>query len=134
MKSSQYRALSVAAFAAGLAVGGAANAQVAKPQAVTSAVASDQDEQPEVQVEQAIAPAPPGRVANSSVGVVGQRQTRNEPAMGVKSTARVENRIQNRVDSRIRNRIDQTYDPHANSVSPFAVAEDQARVAATPSQ
>ena len=77
---------------------------------------------------------PPGRVADSAVGEVGQRQTRGQAAQGVVSTARVGNRIPNRVQSRLRNRIDRYYDPQANATSPFVVAEGQARRASNPSR
>lgn len=70
----------------------------------------------------------PGQTAKSSAGRAGQRQTR-EAAQGVKPMTRVSNRINNRVQSRIRNRIDRHYDPQANAVSPFAVAEEQTRTA-----
>lgn len=68
-----------------------------------------------------------GRVADSAVGQVGQRQTREQAPTGIKSMARVANRIQNRVQNRIRNRIDRDYDPQAGMTDPFAVAEDRAR-------
>ena len=83
-----------------------------------------------------IAPLPPrtmtnssqaGRVADSSVGQVGQRQGRAQLNPTVQPMARISNRIQNRVQSRIRNRIDRAYDPQANAASPFAVAEDETR-------
>lgn len=68
-----------------------------------------------------------GQTARSSVGQVGQRQTReqveNEPL------GRIANRVQSRVQSRISNRIDRYYNPEANRVSPFQVAGDQARTA-----
>ncbi|WP_265313335.1 hypothetical protein [Sphingomonas lycopersici] len=68
-----------------------------------------------------------GRVANSAVGEVGKRQTKEQGVIGIEAMARVDNRIQNRVQSRIRNRIDRYYDPEANAISPFAVASDKAR-------
>lgn len=73
---------------------------------------------------------PTGRTAKTMTGQVGERQSKEEAAMvaGIKPMGRVPSRIQNRVQSRIRNRIDRYYDPNANSISPFAVAADQARV------
>jgi hypothetical protein len=68
-----------------------------------------------------------GSVPASSVGDVGQRQTREKAMPNVAPTGRLTNRIQNRVQSRIRNRIDRNYDPQANATSPFAVAETRAR-------
>lgn len=73
--------------------------------------------------------APPGQTANSSVGQVGQRQTREKAAATIAPTARIASRIVNRVQSRIRNRIDRYYDPKANAASPFEVAGEQARIA-----
>lgn len=70
----------------------------------------------------------PGRTAESAVGQVGERQTRQATA-GIKPTARINSRINNRVQSRIRNRIDRYYDPRANATSPFEVAEEEARQA-----
>lgn len=74
-------------------------------------------------------PAQPGRVATSSVGQVGERQTREQAAPNTQPMDRIDSRIQNRVQSRIRNRIDRYYDPRANAASPFEVASDQARTA-----
>ena len=64
-----------------------------------------------------------GRIAEASVGVVGQRQTRSQTAIGNRSTARVSGRLQTRVQNRLRNRIDRYYNPQANATDPFAVAE-----------
>ena len=66
-----------------------------------------------------------GRVATSSVGQAGQRQYRSSMVGG--ALERNSSRIQNRVQSRIRNRIDRNYNPQANSVLPFAVADEQDR-------
>lgn len=76
--------------------------------------------------------APPGRVADSAFGKVGQRRTRGQPVAGIETTARMGSRIQNRVQSRLRNRIDRNYDPQANAKDPFAVAEKQVRQANNP--
>jgi hypothetical protein len=70
-----------------------------------------------------------GRVAESSVGRVGQRQTRADAAPNVQPLDRIDTRIGNRVQSRIRNRIDRNYNPQANALSPFRIAEDEARSA-----
>jgi hypothetical protein len=70
-----------------------------------------------------------GRVADSTVGKVGQRQTRDAAASIVVPTGRIDGRIPSRIQSRIRNRIDRFYSPQANAASPFTVAQDQARVA-----
>lgn len=88
--------------------------------------------------EEAIPVAPPpsrpaadtnqaGRLAESSVGQVGQRQDRKLLNPSAEPMARISNRIQNRVQSRIRNRIDRNYTPLANTTSPFAVAEEETR-------
>lgn len=71
-------------------------------------------------------PAEAGHVADSAVGRVGQRQTRQDMP-NLQPMGRISNRINNRVQSRIRNRIDRNYDPQANATSPFAVAEEQTR-------
>lgn len=49
----------------------------------------------------------PGRIADSSVGEVGQRQTRDQ--LVSEPLARINSRIQNRIESRIANRIDRFY-------------------------
>jgi hypothetical protein len=72
-------------------------------------------------------PTQQGRTATSSVGQVGQRQTREEAAKSIAPMGRISSRIQNRVQSRIRNRIDRNYDPLANARTPFAAAEEQTR-------
>lgn len=85
-----------------------------------------QQQQPEQQPTRSIQSS--GRVADSAVGIVGQRQTREQ--MGYASPmGRIASRIPNRVQNRIRNRIDPSYDPQANAASPFLTAEDQARIA-----
>lgn len=67
-----------------------------------------------------------GQVADSTVGKVGQRQTREELEAVTGPMDRIENRIANRVQNRIRNRIDRYYDPLANAISPFVVAAERA--------
>ncbi len=64
------------------------------------------------------------RTADVGVGEVGQRQTKENAAVNIYPTGRIENRIENRVQNRIRNRIDRTYDPTANATSPFERAEN----------
>jgi len=97
----------------------------------TSAANGQDNEQPIVQQRQPtpLEANPSGRTARSSVGQVGQRQSRDTAAQqtGVKPMARIANRVQNRVQSRIRNRIDRNYHPQANATDPFVVAEDQVR-------
>lgn len=68
-------------------------------------------------------------IAESSVGKVGQRQTRDETQTHIKPMARIDNRVANRVQNRIGNRLDRYYNPQVNATSPFEVAEDQARKA-----
>lgn len=72
-----------------------------------------------------------GRTADSAVGEVGRRQTTADVAPTLRPQGRLKNRIQNRVQNRIRNRIDRDYDAIGNSSSPFEVASDEARNAAT---
>jgi hypothetical protein len=67
-------------------------------------------------------------VATSSVGRIGQRQTRTESPVNAKPMSRVNSRIQNRVTTRIRNRIDRYYRPQ-DEASAFEAAGDAARTA-----
>lgn len=99
---------------------------------VTSAVDGQDEGQPLPQQQQPQTPLetnPSGSTARSSVGQVGQRQTRDTTAQqaGIKPAARVANRVQNRVQNRIRNRIDRYYEPRANATDPFVVAGEQVR-------
>lgn len=96
---------------------------------VTSTAGSQDEDQPVPQRQTPSETNPNGRTARSSVGQVGQRQTRDTAAQqaGIKPMARIANRVQNRVQNRIRNRIDRNYDPRANATDPFVVAGDQAR-------
>lgn len=97
--------------------------------------ASQEDGQPVVQQRQApLDTDPSGRTARSSVGQVGQRQTRDtaEQQTGIKPMARITSRVQNRVQNRVRNRIDPYYDPQANATDPFVVAGDQVRTSGRP--
>lgn len=75
---------------------------------------------------------PLGQVAGSTVGKVGQRQTREQTQTNIEPMKRINNRIANRVQSRIRNRIDRHYNPQPNVTSPFEVAAEQERRAGTP--
>lgn len=99
--------------------------------AQTSPADSNSDELPNLQQPPSLIDRA-GHVANSSVGQVGQRQTREEVAPNIKPIERIASRIQNRVQSRIRNRIDRYYDPQANAASPFEAAGEQARKAGKP--
>lgn len=65
----------------------------------------------------------PGQVADSAVGHVGQRQT--AASLQAEPMDRINNRVANRVQNRIRNRIDRSYNPTANTTSPFEVAAEQ---------
>lgn len=111
-------------------------AQLRSPQSTTWATDSQSEEQPVVQQRRQtpLSTNSAGRTARSSVGQVGQRQTRNTTAdqTGIKPMARIESRIQNRVQNRIRNRIDRNYDPQANASDPFVVAEGQTHTSGRP--
>lgn len=113
-------------------------AQSRSPQGATAATDSQDEDQPLPQQQQRqqipLDTNPSGRTARSSVGQVGQRQTRDTAAQqaGIKPMARIANRIQNRVQNHIRNRIDRYYDPRANATDPFVVAGDQARTSSRP--
>lgn len=102
----------------------------------TTAADGQNDEQPVVpqRPQTPLDTNPSGRTARSSVGQVGQRQTREAASQqtGVKPMARIANRIQNRVQNRIRNRIDSNYNPQANAIDPFVVAQDQVRTSSRP--
>jgi hypothetical protein len=66
-----------------------------------------------------------GHIATSTVGEVGQRQTADTTAIGIRPGARIENRIQNRVQTRVQNRIDKNYNPLMRATDTFAVAAQQ---------
>lgn len=66
-------------------------------------------------------------VATSSVGKVGQRQTRNQPTVSTPATGRINNRVQNRIQLRTRNRLNRFYSPQSQTASPFDVANQQSR-------
>lgn len=111
-------------------------AQARTLQSATSDANSQDGEQPVVQQRQQtpLETNPSGRTARSSIGQVGQRQTRDTAAdqAGIKPMARIASRVQNRVQNRIQNRIDRHYSPQASATDPFAVAEDQAREGSRP--
>lgn len=65
-----------------------------------------------------------GQTAESAVGQVGVRQTRDR-AESFEPMARINNRIQNRVQARLYNRIDRYYDPRANATSAFRAADGE---------
>jgi hypothetical protein len=65
-------------------------------------------------------------VAPSSVGKVGERQSR-DAAKSTKPLTRVMNRVQNRIQSRIRSRIDRTYLPTTGPASSYAAAEEESK-------
>lgn len=74
----------------------------------------------------AMAQDKPGQVANSSVGEVGQRQTRDQ--LVSQPLARINNRISNRVESRIANRVDRFYNSDSqNSTSAYEAAGQRVR-------
>lgn len=87
--------------------------------------------QPDREIQPPLPPPPPaqGRVAESTVGEVGQRQSREDAVEGIRPATRLANRIQNRVQLRLRNRIDRNYDAAANATDPFAIAQEQTRTA-----
>lgn len=101
--------------------------------AETSGV-QDPDDQGPVQTQPAttVVEQRLGRVAEASVGEVGQRQTRNQAVGGTRPLARISSRLQTRVQNRLRNRIDRNYDPQANATNPFTIAEAESMSASTP--
>jgi hypothetical protein len=66
-----------------------------------------------------------GRVASSSAGRVGQRQTREQAAPFASPMARLNSRIANRVQSRIRNRVDRNYGPQVDTVAAIESAQNE---------
>jgi len=70
-----------------------------------------------------------GLGAKSAAAKISKRETRDFD--GISPLERIDSRVQNRVQSRIRNRIDRWYDPQANAVSPFVVANERVRSANT---
>lgn len=68
-----------------------------------------------------------GQLSITSGGTIGQRQAMPPTALANVPGARVDVRINSRVQNRIRNRIDRYYDPQANALSPFLIAEGQIR-------
>lgn len=119
----------MALFAMSLSPFAAAQAQTSRPQPATADQGNDEPPNPQPQQVTPYRTDQGGRIADSAVGQVGQRQTRESTATetGIKPTARLVSRIQNRVQNRIRNRIDRDYDPETNATNPFKVAEEQAR-------
>ncbi len=106
-----------------------ARAQISRPQPAIAEQGDDEQPPPQQQVTP-YQTNQVGRIANSAVGQIGQRQTRESAATetGIKPMARLVSRIQNRVQNRINNRIDRDYDPRANATNAFKAAEEQARV------
>lgn len=63
-----------------------------------------------------------GRIATSTVGVAGQRQTRYQSALGIAPSGRVASRIQNRIDTRLHTRIDHGYTSVINGTAAYRAA------------
>lgn len=117
--------LTVALLLAGIS----ASAQVRSPQSASQSEQNSDDANPPVQLQRTeMTTQQAGQVADSVVGKVGERQTRDQ-MNNVVPTDRLDGRIQNRIQSRVRNRIDRYYDPRANATSPFKIAAEQASTA-----
>lgn len=69
--------------------------------------------------------------ASPSVRQLGVRQAPEQTAPNIEPLGRLNNRIANRVQSRIRSRIDRSYDPQANTMSPFKAAGEKVRMSGT---
>jgi hypothetical protein len=67
------------------------------------------------------------RTASSSVGRVGQRQTRDQVVPSAPPMARINNRLISRVQSRINSRIDRNYNRQASSTASIERAEREVR-------
>jgi hypothetical protein len=76
--------------------------------------------------------SPSEQLSMPSAGTVGQRQKNPPTALATVPSGRTDGRVNNRIQSRVRNRIDHNYDPQANALSPFKVADDQARLRGRP--
>lgn len=111
----------------------AALAQSRPVVAETSNVQDSDDQEPvQTQTATTVVEQRLGRVAEASVGEVGQRQTRNQAVGGTRPLARISSRLQTRVQNRLRNRIDRNYDAQANATNPFAIAEAENMSASAP--
>jgi hypothetical protein len=116
---------------------GAAATAAAQVRSTPEASPADQEDEPSLLGQRAQGPLAADRAgsnARTSLGQVGQRQTREVAAeqVGIKPMARIANRVQNRINNRIRNRVDRNYDPQGNPANPFAIAEDQVRTTGQP--
>lgn len=114
-----------------------ATAQVRSAPATSRSLDADEDgslTSPQQQQRPPLETNQAGRTAQSSVGRVGQRQSREASSTqaGIKPMARIASRIQNRVRNRIRNRIDLDYDTLVGTTNPFSAAEDQTRMPGRP--
>lgn len=69
---------------------------------------------------------PPG-AARSSVGTIGQRQTRSDVTTNAMTLGRINGRLENRVPSRLQTRLDRNYDRAASVSDRIQAAADQAR-------
>lgn len=72
-----------------------------------------------------IAPTEPGRIARSTAGRAGDRQTFEE-TLG-NPGRRIESRINTRISSRLRNRIDRNYQLPSTPTAAIEAAEDSLR-------
>jgi hypothetical protein len=112
-----------------LAALGAAHLPLARPASAQNR--SEPGDQSLEQIPQSpplvpLAPAETGRLAESAVGRVGERQTREQVA-NVEPIGRINSRINTRISLRIHSRIDRNYDPRPTLTSSIEVAEDQVR-------
>jgi hypothetical protein len=73
-----------------------------------------------------------GHTASSSVGSVGQRQTRDTVAGSIRPTARLNSRITSRIQSRLLTRIDRNYSAEADPTRSIKAAEDTLRASSRP--
>ncbi len=73
-----------------------------------------------------------GQGPMSSVGTIGQRQSRERAGESVVATGRIAGRIQSRIQARIRNRIDRDYAPPGDTTSAVAAAQNEARTVTPP--
>jgi hypothetical protein len=71
----------------------------------------------------------PGEIGKTSIGTIGQRQTRAsvEAATRIRPTERIDSRIESRTQSRIRSRIDRNYVGSSGTTTAINQAAEQIR-------
>lgn len=68
-----------------------------------------------------------GRTADTGIGEVGERQTKDTSAANIAPMGRVENRLSNRIHGRYNNRLDRFQYPDVTGSAAFTAAEKETR-------